>query len=535
MGDRETQTVAKGARSITIAVLISRLLGLVREQVLAGLFGAGFQMDAYVVAYRIPNLLRDLLAEGALASAFVKVFSEWQERYGMSATWILASRAITTIGLLVLGLIVLGECLTPYLVRLLAPGFGTFAGKTELAVFLTRIMFPFLMMVSISAVFGGMLNSLGYFFLPAISSAFFNLVSVSIGIALYFFLPRFKLPEITGMAIGVVLGGAVQAGMQWPRLRRSGFRFFPAITFNDPGVREIFRLMVPSMIGLSAVQLNIFVNTYFASLCGEGAVSWLAYAFRLMYVPLGLFGVALQVAILPIASRQVARGDLEGLKETYTSCLLMGASLALPSAAGLIILAKPIVRLIFEHGHFTRVDTIQTAAALALFSVGLLAYALTKVSVPVFYALGRPKIPMFGSFIAVGVNLFVIVFTIKVLSFRAIAMGTSLGLTVQAIFLISCLFIQMRGLNLRRFFKGLLRIFLCTGVMSGLAYLLRMRIEALNGVLFAFSLLAGILICASLYFFIAKFFAPAETLYLLDIQIGRRFNLHNLRRNFPRK
>jgi len=299
------------------------------------------------VAYRIPNLLRDLLAEGALASAFVKVFSEWHERRGLAATWELASKALSTIGLLVLSLVILGDIFAPYLVRLLAPGFGAVSGKTELATFLTRIMFPFLMMVSLSAVLGGMLNSLGHFFLPAISSALFNLVSVAVGVGLYFLLPDLGFPEITGMALGVVLGGAFQAALQWPRLRRYGFRFSFCPTLKDPGVREIFRLMAPSVIGLSAVQLNVFVNTYFATLCGEGAVSWLAYAFRLMYVPLGLFGVALQVAILPVASRQAARKDFEALKETYLSSLLMGAALSLPSAVGLIILAGPIVRLIF--------------------------------------------------------------------------------------------------------------------------------------------------------------------------------------------
>ena len=515
MASQEAQKVARGARSVTVAVLISRILGLVREQVLAGLFGAGFQMDAYVVAYRIPNLLRDLLAEGALASAFVKVFSEWQERRGLAETWALASRALSSIGLLVLALVILGEVLAPYLVRLLAPGFADFPGKTELATFLTRIMFPFLFMVSLSAVFGGMLNTLDRFFLPAISSALFNLVSVAIGVSLYFLLPRFGLPEITGMAIGVVIGGTFQAGMQWPCLRKLGFRFRFAPAFRDPGVREIFRLMAPSVIGLSAVQFNVFINTYFATLCGQGAVSWLAYAFRLMYVPLGLFGVALQVAILPIASRQTARGDFTALKETYTSCLLMGSSLALPSAMGLIVLSKPIVRLIFEHGRFTPVDTSNTAVALALFSLGLLAYALTKVSVPVFYALGRPKIPMFGSFISVGVNLLVVSLTVKVLNFRAIAVATSLGLTMQALFLIFFLSSILKGLKVRKFVFGLLRISLCTGAMGVLAYFLRVKLEGLSGFPFAAAVLATILVCAGLYFLLAYFLAPPEALYLL--------------------
>lgn len=515
MAQEDTQKVARGARTVTVAVLISRILGLVREQVLAGFFGAGFQMDAYVVAYRLPNLLRDLLAEGALASAFVKVFSEWHERRGLAATWVLASRALSTIGLLVLALVVLGEIFAPYLVRLLAPGFETISGKTELATFLTRIMFPFLLMVSLSAVFGGMLNSLGSFFLPAISSALFNLVSVAIGISFYFLLPRFGLPEITGMAVGVVLGGAFQAALQWPKLRAHGFRFRFSPTLRDPGVREIFRLMAPSVIGLSAVQLNIFLNTYFATLCGQGAISWLAYAFRLMYVPLGLFGVALQVAILPVASRQAARRDFRSLRETFLSSLLMGAALALPSAVGLIMLAKPIVRLIFEHGRFGPLDTANTAEALALFSLALPAYALTKVSVPVFYALGRPKIPMCGSFLAVAINLLVVWSTLSFLNFRAIALGTSLGLTCQALFLLLILSRRLQGLAWGHLARGLGGIVLCTAGMGALALLFRHLLQGLSGLAFGGALLGAISLCALFYFVLSYFLGPPEALYLL--------------------
>ncbi len=524
MGGRveETKKVARGARAVTVAVLISRLLGLVREQVLAGFFGAGFQMDAYVVAYRIPNLLRDLLAEGALASAFVKVFSEWHEKKGPQETWALASRALSTIALLVLGLVVLGELLAPKLVALLAPGFSSIPGKSALATFLTRIMFPFLFLVSLSAVFGGMLNALGTFFLPAISSALFNLVSVSTGVLLYFLLPRWGMAPITGMALGVVLGGAFQAFLQWPKLRSLGFRFRFSPSFRDPGVKAIFALMAPSVIGLSAVQLNVFVNTYFATLCGQGAVSWLAYAFRLMYVPLGLFGVALQVAILPVASRQAARGDLTSLKKTYISSLLMGISLSLPSALGLIILAKPIVRLIFEHGRFSSLDTQCTAVALALFSLALPAYGLTKVTVPVFYALGRPKIPMYGSFLAVAINVSLLWKLVDLLNFRAIALSTSIALTMQALFLVFVLNMILNGLPWKRLLKGLPGLFCASLGLSLLALGLRHVLTALHGLGFGLALLGGIGACALLYFVLVAFLGPEEGLYLWEAFTKRR-------------
>ena len=449
--------IEKGARAVTVAVLLSRLLGLVREQVLAGLFGAGFQMDAYVVAYRIPNLLRDLLAEGALASAFVTVFTQHKERYGLSATWRLAQRALGTILVLMGGIVLLGEVFSPELVSLLAPGFEPEA-KKELAVLLTRIMFPFIACVSVSAVFSGMLNALRVFFLPAISSAFFNLVSVGVGVALYFWFREGTLPPITGMAVGVVLGGLSQALIQLPALKRRGFGLSLSFAPRDPAVREIFRLMLPMVLGLSAVQISVFLNTYFASFCGEGALSWLSYAFRVMYVPLGLFGVALSVAVLPVASAQVAQGELPALKKTYVSSLLMAISLALPSAVGLMVLAEPIVRLIFEHGRFNTQDTLSTAKALFLFSLALPAYAATKVTTPVFYALRRPKIPMLSSFLSVGVNFLVVVSFLKTLNFRAIALGTSTGIITQALFQAGVLSFLLGGLPWGRFLSGAARL-----------------------------------------------------------------------------
>ena len=513
--------IEKGARAVTVAVLLSRLLGLVREQVLAGLFGAGFQMDAYVVAYRIPNLLRDLLAEGALASAFVTVFTQHKERYGLSATWRLAQRALGTILVLMGGIVLLGEVFSPELVSLLAPGFEPEA-KKELAVLLTRIMFPFIACVSVSAVFSGMLNALKVFFLPAISSAFFNLVSVGVGVALYFWFREGTLPPITGMAVGVVLGGLSQALIQLPALKRRGFGLSLSFAPRDPAVREIFRLMLPMVLGLSAVQISVFLNTYFASFCGEGALSWLSYAFRVMYVPLGLFGVALSVAVLPVASAQVAQGELPALKKTYVSSLLMAISLALPSAVGLMVLAEPIVRLIFEHGRFNTQDTLSTAKALFLFSLALPAYAATKVTTPVFYALRRPKIPMLSSFLSVGVNFLVVVSFLEALNFRAIALGTSTGIITQALFQAGVLSFLLGGLPWGRFLSGAARLLGASCLMGLLAYGLKGVLSPLSGPLFGGGLLGAIFLCGAFYFLLVALLGPKEGLYLLRFMRRKR-------------
>ena len=513
---RDTDRVARGARAVTVAVLLSRLLGLVREQVLAGFFGAGLQMDAYVVAYRLPNLLRDLLAEGAFASAFVTVFSHTKEREGLTRTWQLASRALSCLLLLVSSVIVLGELLSPLLVRVLAPGFVSNPEKLSLAVLLTRIMFPFLALVSLSAVFGGMLNTFGHFFVPAISSAFFNLVSVAVGIGLYFWLKSQGLPEIVGMACGVLAGGMAQALIQVPLLRKEGFRFRFEPAFYDPGVREIFRLMGPMVLGFSAIQLNVFVNTYFASLCGEGAVSWLSYAFRVMYVPLGLFGVALSLALLPIAAAQAARGALKDLRQTYVSSLLMGLSLALPSAVGLIVLAEPIVRLLFERGRFSPFDTQQTALALALFSLSLPAYATTKVTTPVFYALKRPRVPMLSSFLSVGINLLVVLLTLKSLGFRAVALATALAIIAQALFQVGVLYRVLGRFSWKKLLWGTFRILFCALAMGLLASFLKGYLVPGSTLKLLVSLLGSILLCTLVYFVLSAWLGPKEALYLLQ-------------------
>ncbi len=513
--------IARGARSVTVAVLLSRLLGLVREQVLAGLFGAGFQMDAYVVAYRIPNLLRDLLAEGALASAFVTVFSHYKERKGLSATWRLAQKALGTILVLVSAIVLLGEILAPLLVKLLAPGFSSSA-KWRLATNLTRIMFPFLLCASVSALLAGMLNTFRVFFLPAVSSAVFNFVSVSTGVFLYFWLVKTHIPPIAGMAIGVVLGGLAQVALQVPALYRRGFRMRLSFGLNDPGVREIFRLMLPMVIGLSAVQLSVFINTYFASYCGQGALSWLSYAFRVMYVPLGLFGVALSVAVLPVASAQVARGEFEALRKTYVSSLLMALSLALPSAIGLLTFSRPIVKLLFERGRFGPQDTLNTAVALSLFALALPAYASTKVSTPLFYALKRPRIPMISSFISVSINLFLVWLTVKSLGFRAIALGTSAGIWAQALFQIFFLSHLIKELNWRDFSRGLIRLISASLLMGALAYMIEGKIFLLQGMKLLLGTLGVISFCGGLYFGLVALFGPKEGLYLFQSLKKRR-------------
>ncbi|MBW1918114.1 MAG: murein biosynthesis integral membrane protein MurJ [Deltaproteobacteria bacterium] len=441
----QTGTIARSAGTVGVAVFSSRILGLIREQVFAGMFGAGYAIDAFVVAFRIPNLLRDLFAEGALSSAFVTVFTDYDQRQGAARTWRLANNVMTTIGLLVVVISILGIINSLSLVRLLAPDFGKVPGKLGLTALMTQIMFPFLPLISLAAVVMGILNSKGRFFIPALASSFFNLGSILFGVTLTFVAPRFGYPAIVGMAVGTLIGGLLQLVGQIPVLFRVGYRPQLCFDLRDKGLHRILRLMAPAVIGLSATQFNIFINTFFASSCAQGSVSWLNYAFRLMQFPIGIFGVALAIATLPVVSRYASKGDLEGLKAALVSSLSMAMIITVPASAGLAALAQPVIALIFEHGRFSVFDTQQTAAALALYALGLFAYAGVKIVVPVFYALDDTRFPVIGSFITVAANLFFITLTLEAFQHRAIALSTSLSVIINFVFLSAILYRKLKG------------------------------------------------------------------------------------------
>ena len=464
---QDTGKIARSAGTVSAAVMCSRVLGLIREQVFAALFGAGFAYDAFVVAFRIPNLLRDLFAEGALSSAFVAVFTDYNTKKGENATWLLAGNVMVFMAILLSVLVALGIFFTEPIIRLLAPDFSLVPGKVELTKLLTITMFPFLLFISIAAIVMGILNTRGRFFVPAMASSFFNLGSIVGGGSLALLFPRIGQPAILGMAIGTLIGGMLQLGMQLPSLKAVGFRFVPNLDLKDPGLKRILRLMVPAIIGLSATQFNIFINTFFASSCQEGSVSWLNYSFRLVQFPIGVFGVAVSIATLPLISRYAAIRDFDNLKESYVSSLILGLCLTIPATVGLVLLAEPVVRLIFEHGAFTAFDTIMTSEALSLYVVGLFAYASVKIMVPVFYALDNTRYPVIGSFLAVGMNIVVILLTIDAFQHRAIALSTSVAMICNFVFLSIVLYRKLAGYSLRYLAAGVGKIVAASTVMGG--------------------------------------------------------------------
>jgi len=446
--------------------MTSRILGLVRDQVLASMFGAGNAMDAFNVAFRIPNLVRDLFAEGAMSAAFVPVFMRQLTIGGKASAWRLGNNVINAL-LLVTGVVViLGIVFARPLIGAFAADYASVSGKLELTVLLTRIMLPFLTLVAIAAALMGMLNSLHLFFIPALAPAMFNVATIVCALTLVPVMARAGWPPITAIAIGTLVGGLAQLSLQWPVLRRQGFRYEPVLNWREEGLRRVLLMMGPGTIGLAATQVNVFVNTVLATGEGTGAVSWLNYAFRLMYLPTGLFGVSIATATVPAVSRHAARSDNVAVRGTLAEGLSLMLVMNVPATVGLIVLATPIVRVIFERRAFLPSDTAATAAALQFYAVGLLGYSVVRIASPAFYALGDSRTPVRISIAAVIANAGLNLALVRVLGYRGLALGTSVAALFNAGALIWFLHRRLDGLDDRRVLSSFARIIVASLVMG---------------------------------------------------------------------
>jgi len=439
--------------------MTSRILGLVRESVIAHIFGAGAATDAYNVAFRIPNLLRDLFAEGAMSSAFVPTFTRYLTTGGKESAWRLGNLVMTAL-LLTTGVLVIAGMVFAYpLVSALADDtFTADAEKMSLTVQLARIMLPTLIFIALAAALMGMLNSLHHFFIPAVSPATFNVVTIVCAFALVPLMPRFGLHPIAAIAVGTLLGGVAQLALQWPTLRREGFRYRPLFDLRDEGLRRVLVLMGPGTIGMAATQVNLVVNTQLASGQQEGAISWLQYAFRLMYLPIGLFGVSIATAVLPAVSRHVVAKDLPASRETIAGGLSLMLMLNVPATVGMVVLAEPIIRVIFERGAFTPTDTLATAAALQFYAIGLVGYSIVRIASPTFYALGKNRIPVIVSIVTIAVNAALNIALVRALGYVGLALGTSIAAIFNATALLFLLRRHLSGLNGGRIVSSLIRI-----------------------------------------------------------------------------
>ena len=456
--DQQASTRATGV--VGIAILCSRILGLIREQVFAGLFGAGKNLDAFLMAFRVPNLLRDLFAEGALSTAFITTFSKKIATEGDASAWRLANKVVTLTAVFMSVVTLLGIIFAPQLVDLLT-WWSWPPDKTALTISLTRIMWPFMLLVSLAALVMGMLNAKHVFGAPAMASSYFNLGSIIGGVSIGWWLdPHFGARSLAGSAIGTLIGGTWQLAAQFPALWRIGYKYRADFQWRDAGVGTVLTLMGPAVIAASAVQVNVLINSGFAASLGNGPVSWLNIAFRLMQLPLGIFGVAIGTVTLPLVSKSAAVGNMDEFRAILARGIRLAFLLTIPSAIGLAMLASPIISVIYEHGRFTAAMTRQTAGALQFYAIGLVAYSALKVLTPAFYAIDKRKTPMNVSFLAIGLNLFLNwLFTFRLgWGHRGLAFSTSLVATINFLLLYGLMWRHTRRLETRRMFAGLGKI-----------------------------------------------------------------------------
>ena len=450
MGDSEGATSEKGNVSRAAGVvgfytLLSRILGLARDMVVAGYFGSGMAADAFFVAFRIPNLLRRLFAEGSLTIAFIPVFTEYLSRKSREDAFQLARAVLTLLSLVLVAVTVLGILLSPWIVRIQAFGFGGSGMKYDLTVLLTRITFPYILLVSLVAFFSGILNSLRHFGAPAAAPVFLN---VGIIAATLWISPLCSQP-IVGVAVGVLLGGVLQLLLQLPWVLREGVSLVPSWMPDHPAVRRIGMLMVPAVFGSAIYQLNQFIGTLLASFLPEGSVSWLYYADRLVEFPLGVFAIAISTAALPTLSKQAANKEMKDFHETLSHALRLTFFITIPSMAGLMILGRPIIQLFFQRGAFDPLSTLMTDKALFFYTAGLWAFSGTRVMVNAFYAIQDTRTPVKVATVAMFANFLFSLLLMGPLRHGGLALALSLASALQFCILLIALKRGMGGFEAR--------------------------------------------------------------------------------------
>jgi putative peptidoglycan lipid II flippase len=452
-----------GAASVVgSATLLSRILGYIRDAVVASIFGAGFETDIFFVAYRIPNFFRRLIGEGALTASIVPVFTEEIASDSEERRGALASKLFTLFAVIFLVMTILGIVFAHHLVDLLAPGFALTEEKMMLTVSMTRWMFPFLFFIGLFAVAMALLNSLKHFMAPALAPALFNIVIIASVILLATLLPN----PLYALAIGVVIGGAVQALFQWPYLKRYGISPRPILDLRDGALGRVLLLMGPYALGVGVYQINIIITQRFASGLAEGSVSYLYYADRLVQLPFGVFGVALATAALPSMSRHAMEGEWRSFREAFSFSIRMVNFIMIPSMVGLVVLGIPIISLLFQRGLFDASAVDGTATALYFYSVGLVAFASTKIAASAFYSLKDTKTPVIAAVASVVVNFLLCLLLMKPLRHGGLALATSLASFMNLLILIAVLRRRMGGVDGVEILRSAGKVFVASIVMG---------------------------------------------------------------------
>jgi putative peptidoglycan lipid II flippase len=465
-----TERLARSAGLIGLATFTSRILGLVRDQTQAHFFGTGHDADAFGVATRIPSLLRDLFAEGAMSAAFVPTFTR-RLAEGKDAAWRLGSQLINALLIVVGSIVILGIVFAEPLARFLAHEYAVIPGKLEKTILLTQVNMPFLLLIALAAACMGMLNALRRFFIPALSPAMFNVAFIICLVGGVPFFRSMGIDPVMAMSLGMIIGGVVQIASQWPSLRREGYRHAWILNPRDPALHEVLVLMGPGAIGVAAAQINLLVNMMLAT--NESfAVAALGYAFRLMYLPIGVFGVAAATAAIPDLARHAESGSLDQMRKTVSWALRLMLMLSVPSTIGLMVLGAPIVEMVFQRGLFDGNSTSMTAGALFFYAPGIIGYSVVKIVSPGFYALRDARTPVVISVVTILGNVALNYWLARSMGmgFRGLALGTAIAANLNAGLLLYLLSRRIGGLEGARIFWAMVKITVASAVMAAAAY-----------------------------------------------------------------
>jgi putative peptidoglycan lipid II flippase len=422
-----SKSLVKSTSVVISMTMISRVFGFIRDMVTANIFGAAAMFDAFSIAFRIPNFMRRLFAEGSFAQAFVPVLSEYQKKQTKEEVQRFLNAMFGSLGIVLLGVTILGVIFAPFIVRLFAPGFETSGERFQLAVTMLRINFPYLLFISLTAFCGAVLNTYSRFWVAAFTPVFLNLCMIAAALWLS---PRFTFP-IIALAWGVFAAGIVQLLFQWPFMRQLQLFPRPTIDFRNPGVRRVLKLMVPALFGVSVGQVNLLIDTLFASLLAVGSVSWLYYSDRLMEFPLGVFGVAISTVILPHLSRHHATQSEASYSMTIDWALRAVLLVGIPAAVVLAVMSGPMLSTLFQYGKFDGHAVMMARKSLTAFAIGIAPFMLVKILAAGFYAKQDMRTPVRIGLIAMVTNLILNCTLIWPLAHAGIALSTSLAALVN--------------------------------------------------------------------------------------------------------
>ncbi|MCK5505998.1 MAG: murein biosynthesis integral membrane protein MurJ [Thermodesulfovibrionia bacterium] len=513
----EKRNVTKAAGQISIATTGSRILGFVRDILLAGIFGATDKTDAFFIAFRIPNLFRELFAEGSMSAAFIPVFTETLTKEGRDDAKKLASAVLAFMICALSVICLLGIIFAPYVVSAIAPGFIKSPDKFSLTVKLTKIMFPFLFFISIAALAKGVLNSLRSFFIPALAPIFLNLAIITSAL---FFAHKFEVP-LVAIGLAVSVGGALQVAIQIPALMRKRFIVWPVFSFAHPGLKKILRLLLPAVVGMGVAQINIFISTIFVSYLSGGSATYLYYAMRLVHLPIGIFGVAMATAVLPSLSEHAAKGDNKTLRDTFSFSLRLLFFITLPAMAGLMALSEPIIHVLLQRGEFTALATTETAYALMFYSSGLWAFVGTRIVASTFYSFQDTKTPVKIAALSVLTNIIFSFVLMGPLRHGGLAFANAIASAVNFVVLFYLLRKRLGSVDGSNIIRSFIKAFTASAAMGIMGFfVLKMYAWNDQSVIFekAGVLASVIALCIGIYILIMHLMKSEELRYLINMR-----------------